>query len=335
MPELIEATRHGRSPEDRPRRPAQLLTPRDKIAAKRPYGDGYRAAVPMTIRVFFVLAVLLAISPAHSWLAAATGRSAQAATTRVEDVLRALLQFIELTPDDRVAAGAFLDANHKEDLRAALDGDLSPLLSSPGYLIAANVVTVDEVEVKTDSAIVKLTYGPVPADPRIECGRRLTFVLRRTTTWEVDADKVWAKCAFQGKRADSEEDEELREVFRLAMSQWEVGLDVKLVAGEPLSVAARRVLASAGALNEREVRTNDDIVPLGFIRLDKLTVTGGTAEVTASRGPVPVAVAGDSRCGKISARLRREGQGWAFAEAGETVCVARAVPGFLLRAGVY
>ena len=139
--------------------------------------------------------------------------NSQAVTSAAEDVLRAVFTFIDPRPDDHVVAGADLDGTHKEDLRAALNRPLSPMLSSPGYLIAANVIVVERVEVTGDRATVRVVDGPVPHDPRIECGRRITIPLRRTTTWRVDEDEVWAQCAFAGKRSGSKEEEELRDVF--------------------------------------------------------------------------------------------------------------------------
>src|SRR5687768_1995660 len=78
----------------------------------------------------------------------------RAVTTPAEDVLRAFLQHIEWAPEDRIAAHPRLDPALLEHLRAVLGDRLSPLVSSPGYLIADNVVTIDDVEVKRDTALV-------------------------------------------------------------------------------------------------------------------------------------------------------------------------------------
>jgi hypothetical protein len=131
-----------------------------------------------------------------------TGRAApqsRAATTPARDVLRAFIEHVEWAPEDRIAAHPRLDPELLDDLRAVLGDRLSPLLSTPGYLVAANVVTIDDVDVKGDDATVTVTYGPVPAQPLVECGTQITFVLHRADGWQVDDDKAWARCAFRGR----------------------------------------------------------------------------------------------------------------------------------------
>ena len=249
----------------------------------------------------------------------ATPRS-RAATTPAEDVLRALIQHIEWAPEDRIAAHPRLDTTLLEDLRAVLGDRLSPLVSSPGYLIADNVVTIDDVEVKADTAFVTVTYGPVPAKPLVECGTKITFVLHRADKWEVDHDKAWARCAFAGKRAPTDEEEELREVFRLAMSEMHVGLGVKFVAGRGLSPLARRVLAAATTIYAAaDVATSEFTLPTNHIFLSKLAIDGRTASIEATRGPVPAHATLACGTGHII-QFRREGPGWALAEHTFRVC---------------
>jgi hypothetical protein len=247
-------------------------------------------------------------------------QEAQPATTRAEEVLRALLSAIELRPDDKVAAGSRLDLAAKEDLRAALDGNLSPILSSPGYLIAYNIVTIDDVWIDGQTATVRVTYGPVPRDPRRECGQRITFVLKRATTWTLAEDETWVECAFRPARVASEEEETLREVFRLAMTEWGVGPEVKVVAGSKLSPIARRVLAGAGRVySVEEVRTSEYAFPRDTIQLDKLTITADIAEVRAWKGPLSLRPTHDCGTG-LSVRMRRRSEGWTFLESSVTVC---------------
>ena len=55
------------------------------------------------------------------------------------------------------------------------------------------------------------------------------------------------------------------------------------------------------------------------MRIDKLAIKGNIADVVAWKGPVPVFAT--LACGTgLSARLRREAQGWAFEEAKTTMC---------------
>jgi hypothetical protein len=249
----------------------------------------------------------------------ATQRSS-AATTHAQDVLRALIEHIEWAPEDRIAAHPRLNPTLLEDLRAVLGNRLSPLVSSPGYLIADNVVTIDDVEVKGDTAFVTVTYGPVPAKPLVECGTKITFVLHRLDKWQVDKDKAWAKCAFAGTRAPTDEEEALREVFRLAMSEIHVGLGAKFVAGRELSPLARRVLAAATNIYDAaDVATSEFTLPKDHIILSKLTIDGRSASIEATRGPVPANPTLACGSGHII-RFRREGQGWAIAEHKFVVC---------------
>lgn len=275
------------------------------------------------IRVRFVLLTLVVATaaPAVPRVSVQERRPQVATSSDVEDLFRALIRSIDLSPDDRVAASPRLNSNDKEQLRAALDGHLSPVLASPGYMMAPNVLLVNDLEVKNDTALVQVIYGPLLSDARVQCGRRVTFSLRRGATWSVDESKVFANCASVAKRMSERADEELREVFRLAMSQWQPDLNVKFVVGPDLDPPARRVIATVGRVySPEEVRTSEYVVPQGFVRLDKLTIVGNTAEVVVSRGPVPV---GLLTCGagvRFSMQLRREGEGWAFEDDEQSVC---------------
>jgi hypothetical protein len=272
--------------------------------------------------VSLALTILVCGSLAHApqKQAGQAARQSRAATNAARDVLRAFIEHVEWAPDDRIAAHPRLDPKLLEDLRAVLGDRLSPLLSTPGYLVAANVVTIDDVDVKGDDATVVVTYGPVPAKPLVECGTQITFVLHRANGWLVNDDNAWARCASRGKRAATDAEEELREVFRLAMSELRFGLNKKFVAGRSLSPLARRVLAAATTIySDADVATSELRLTADAVVLSKLTIDGRVASIEGTSGPM--AARGTLDCGQgFVIRFRRAGQGWVLERNSQIVC---------------
>ena len=238
----------------------------------------------------------------------------------IREILGVILETIELEPDDQVLAGKSLHPGHREALSRLIAGELPDVRETPEYLVPPNAVVIDDVKTSGRMAFVQLTYGPVPRVPGLQCGQAITMALRREANWEVDENHTWVKCANSGAPANSSNEERLREVCRLAMSQLRVEPRVRVVADPRLAPEARAMLNGLTEVAEAAaVQTPDFLLPPDHFKIHALTVAGEVATFEATWGPVPRHAT--RSCGtNVTMRLRRRSGGWFFEDITYRVC---------------
>lgn len=241
--------------------------------------------------------------------------------TESEDILRAVVAHIQMRPEDRIIAGLNLDsANpafqglHANRGRFGRPDEIN--------LISRDRVVVEDVTVNGPSATVVLTYGPVPATQRLDCGQVLMIpLLRRSPSrWEVDEGGIWLKCRNEPPPGMSAEDAQLLEAIRLVVSGGSWTQSQRAVAGPKLSPQARRLISQLVPLKEAdEVGDSEFVLPRDHVRFSVVQFTEAEASIELTAGPIPRHAT--LACGStFKYRLRRRSAGWFIDSSSLTVC---------------
>jgi hypothetical protein len=243
----------------------------------------------------------------------------QPANRDLRDVLAAVLSAVELRDDDVVQAGRQLDSN----ARAAL-----VILTAAGRaqargtsdVVPANTVVVESVVMFDRRAVVRLTYGPVPATLGLVCGETIVLPLRRGAKWRVVDEDVRTTCANRGPGGLARDDERLLEAARLAFSSIGLSPADRVLAGSGVSAHARTVLSRLVELPApTQFETKDLILPAEYFTLHTLDMKGDVVTFEGALGEVPRN--GSLGCGaNWHIRLRHKTDGWVFDDKGVTVC---------------
>jgi hypothetical protein len=265
--------------------------------------------------------IVLAIAVASSVLSSKQGVTSEG--QRNQDALQLLSAVVEgigLLDEDLFVAGPQLSAAHREALKKVIGRELSENAPPAGYLVAPNAVIVERITVAGSRATAEITSGPVPAAPKLTCGAALIFILRRQPVWTIDEEASAVKCANRAALKGSQHEQDLREVFRLAMG--DVDGEVTFVVDSKLDAAAVAVLREAGSVvSPEEARTAEYTLPANHIRLRTLTVVDGVGTFEGTWGPIPVPSKIVGSCGYgVTFRVRRNAAGWTVLEQSSRVC---------------
>jgi hypothetical protein len=238
-----------------------------------------------------------------------------------EDILRAVVAYIQMKPEDRIIAGLALDPSntafqglHANRARFGQGDDVN--------LVPPDRVVVENVTVDGAIATVVVTYGPVPATPRLDCGQMITIPLRRVSAsrWRVEEDGIWIKCWTDQPQELSADEARLLEAIRLVASQVGWAPSIRAVAGPQLSPRARRLISQLVPLKAADdVSDSTFVLPRDHVRFSSVQFTEDQVSIELTHGPVPREAT--LACGATSRiQLRRRAAGWFVASSSVTVC---------------
>ena len=236
------------------------------------------------------------------------------------EIFGAVLDAMDLDPDEEVFAGKHLDPTSREAVTALLGRELREVPTDPLLRVPANGVVVEWLTATEKTGHVIVTLGPVPLAWEVRCGVTLAVPLSRMQKrWTATAETP-AACANPTRGHPEAAPNRLTDVLRLAMTAISgEGPAPRLLSGPTLSVEAREVLAQFGpVIDADKLETPEFRVPAGHFKLTTLSADGATALVEGVTGPVPQANNGGCGTGH-TIRFKRQAGGWAVQHV-TTVC---------------
>ena len=236
------------------------------------------------------------------------------------EIFGAVLEAMNLDPDEEVFAGKHLDAISREAVAALLGRELRDVPTDAVLRVPAKGVVVEWLTATEKTGRVIVTLGPVPVAWEVRCGVSLAVPLARMQgRWTASAETP-AACANPTRGHPETAPNLLTDVLRLALTAISgQGPAPRLLSGRALSVEARDVLAQFGPVMDADkFETSEFRVPAGHFKLITLSADPATALVEGVSGPVPQANNGGCGTGH-TIRFKRMAGGWAV-EHVTTVC---------------